>query len=168
MSANIPGKPVSYLPITPRATLALNGLDLPGPLPTVRKAMHDMHEGQILLVISDFPAIEKDMLTWARHTHHQVLAVHRTSGASCEFYILKGDPWPVDATLDVRDLPCPTPVVRASKVLSALHSGQCVRLASTCGAAADEVTTWLKTTKHRLLGTTHDALGVYRFYIQKK
>jgi tRNA 2-thiouridine synthesizing protein A len=153
--------------LTPDATLALNGLASPGPLPRIRQSLAQLRDGQILLLISDFPGIEKDMYAWARHTHNQILALDRDLREGLGFYILKGDPWPVDAVLDASGTSCPIPVIKADKALHELRPGETLKLITTCPASVNEIDTWMRATSHRLLGITEDVQGAYRFYIRK-
>jgi TusA-related sulfurtransferase len=136
-------------------------------LTAVAQALNTLRYGQVLLVLGNAPGLESDLFSWADHTNNQILAVNRTLPAGLGFYLLKGDPWPVDVTLDTRSAPCPTPVVLGSRRLASMHSGQHLRLATACHAAVGEVDAWLRHTRHRLLGITEDARGVYRFYIRK-
>lgn len=136
-------------------------------LATVSQTLQTLHEGQVLRVLSDFPGMEDNLFSWIDHTNSQILAIDRTLDKGLGFYILKGDPWPVDFLLDTRAAPCPTPVVMAARQLVAMHTGQCLRLSTGCPAAVGKVDTWLRCTRHHLLGITEDARGVYRFYIRK-
>ena len=73
----------------------------------------------------------------------------------------------MDVALDAQAEPCPTPVVMCARGLAALRPGLSLRLSTACPAAVSEVDAWLRQTRHRLLGITEDARGVYRFYIRK-
>lgn len=148
-------------------TLNLIGEVAGDALSHVAHALNTLRDGQVLLVMGDFPDIENDLFSWIDHTSNQILAVDRTLKEGLGFYLLKGDPWPVDVTLDTQSAPCPTPVVMSAQRLAAMRSGQYLRLATSCHAAVSEVDTWLRCTRHRLLGITEDARGVYRFYIRK-
>lgn len=156
------------LDIMYHVVLTLTGTDTPDPLPAVMTALTKMRSGQVLLLISDFPGIEDNVFSWAGYTDNQILAVDRNLTAGYGFYILKGDPWPVDVALDTHQAPCPTPVIMSAQFLSRMEPGQCLRLATTCDAAVSAVDAWLRNTDHRLLGITEDARGVYRFYIRKE
>ena len=151
----------------PQITLELTGLPSPGPLPSLRRAMNSMDNGQVILLVSDFPSIENDLHLWARQTNNQILHIDKTRPKGFGFYILKGDPWPVQRAVDVLGYPCPTPVLEASKALAQVKAEQNIKLMSDCSAAPMEVNTWIKTTGHKLLGMTEDVCGVYRFYIKK-
>lgn len=151
----------------PQITLDLNGIASPGPLPSLRRAMRTMEQGQVLLLISDYPGVENDLHVWAKQTDNQVLSIDRTRAKGFGFYILKGDPWPAERSVDVTGYHCPTPVLEASKTMVQIKADQSIKLISDCPASPVEVNTWIKTTGHKLLGMTEDARGVYRFYIKK-
>ena len=148
-------------------TLNLTDIAASDALTVAGQALDTLRNGQVLLIISDAPGLESDLFSWADHTNNQILAVNRTLKVGLGFYLLKGDPWPVDVTLDTQTAPCPTPVVMSARKLAAMRSGQYLRLSTACPAAVSEVDTWLRCTRHRLLGITEDARGVYRFYIRK-
>jgi tRNA 2-thiouridine synthesizing protein A len=151
----------------PQITLDLNGVASPGPLPSLRRAMRTMEEGQVLLLVSDYPGVENDLHVWAKQTNNQILFIDRGRPKGFGFYILKGDLWPVERSVDVTGYHCPTPVLEASKTMVQVKAGQNIKLISDCSAAPVEISTWIKTTGHKLLGMTEDARGVYRFYIKK-
>jgi tRNA 2-thiouridine synthesizing protein A len=154
-------------PMKPRITLDLNGTASPGPLPSLRRAMRTLEEGQVLLLISDYPSVENDLHLWAKQTNNQVLFVDRSRAKGFGFYVLKGDLWPVERSVDVTGYRCPIPVLEASKAIHQIKPDQNIKLISDCKAAPAEVNTWIKTTGHKLLGMTEDARGLYRFYIKK-
>lgn len=151
----------------PQITLDLNRIASPGPLPSLRRAMRTMEQGQVLLLISDYPGIENDLHVWAKQTDNQVLLIDRSRAKGFGFYILKGDPWPVERSVDFTGNHSHTPVLEASKAMVQIKAGQSIKLISDCSASPVEINTWIKTTGHKLLGMTEDARGVYRFYIKK-
>ncbi|MCR4348106.1 MAG: sulfurtransferase TusA family protein [Sulfuricaulis sp.] len=151
----------------PQITLDLNGLASPGPLPSLRRTMRTLEEGQVLLLISDYPSMENDLYVWAKQTNNQLLFIDRTRPKGFGFYILKGDLWPVERSVDVTGHPCPTPVLEANKVMTQIKTDQNIKLISDCQASPSEVSTWANSTGHKLLGMTEDSRGVYRYYIKK-
>ena len=153
--------------VKPQITLDLNGMDSPGPLPSLRRTMRTLENGQILLLISDYPSMENDLYVWAKQTNNQLLFVDRTRPKGFGFYIQKGDLWPVERTVEVIGHPCPTPMLEANKCLAQIKPGQNIKLISDCKASPLEVSTWVKATGRKLLGMTEDARGVYRYYIKK-
>ena len=151
----------------PQITLDLNGLASPGPLPSLRRAMRSLEEGQVLLLVSDYPSMENDLYVWTKQTNNQLLFIDRTRSKGFGFYILKGDLWPVERSVDVTGYPCPIPVLEANKAIAQIKSDQNIKLLSDCKASPTEVSTWVKSTGHKLLGMTEDSRGVYRYYIKK-
>ncbi|GAB4509495.1 MAG: hypothetical protein Tsb0026_09890 [Sulfuricaulis sp.] len=151
----------------PQITLDLNGLASPGPLPSLRRTMRSLEEGQVLLLISDYPSMENDLYVWAKQTNNQLLFIDRTRPKGFGFYILKGDLWPVERSVDVTGQPCPIPVLEANKAMAQIKPDQNIKLLSDCKASPSEVSTWVKSTGHKLLGMTEDSRGVYRYYIKK-
>ena len=148
-------------------TLDLTDVAAGNTLSAVAQALNTLRYGQVLLVMGDIPGLENDLFSWSGQTNNQVLAVDRTLRTGLGFYILKGDPWPVDVALDTQSASCPTPVVMGSRRLASMHSGEHLRLSTACHAAVSEVDAWLRHTRHRLLGITEDARGVFRLYIRK-
>ena len=160
-------KPHDMPAIKPQITLDLNGLASPGPLPSLRRTMRSLEEGQVLLLVSDFPSMENDLYVWAKQTNNQLLFIDRTRPKGFGFYIQKGDQWPVEQSVDVTGHHCPTPVLEASKSMDQVKAGQNIKLISDCKAWPVEINTWIKTTGHKLLGMTEDTRGVFRYYIKK-
>ncbi len=167
MHASTKRNPSLSQDIPHHGTLNLTDTTACDALTTVAQALDTLRNGQVLLVTGDVPGIEGDLFSWANHNNNQILAVNRTLKAGLGFYLLKGDPWPVDVTLDTQTAPCPTPVVMSARTLASMRSGQYLRLSTACHAAVSEVDVWLRCTRHRLLGITEDARGVYRFYMRK-
>lgn len=151
----------------PQITLDLNGLASPGPLPSLRRTMRTLEEGQVLLLVSDYPGVENDLYVWAKQTNNQLLFIDRARPKGFGFYLLKGDLWPVERSVDVTGQHCPTPVLEANKAISQIKAGHNLKLISDCQASPLEVTTWVKSTGHKMLGMTEDSRGVYRFYIKR-
>lgn len=71
-----------------------------------------------------------------------------------------------DQQFDASGLACPMPILKASKALSGMASGQVLKLVATdCGAAKD-VQAYADQTGNFLL-STEQAKGAYTFYIRK-
>lgn len=64
------------------------GLFCPMPIVKTREAIGQMVVGQILVMLSDDPASDPDMRSWAQNTGHDLLEVART-GAVYRFAIRK-------------------------------------------------------------------------------
>lgn len=64
------------------------GLFCPMPIVKTREAIREMVTGQALEMLSDDPASEPDMRSWAQNTGHELLEVTRT-GAVYRFVVRK-------------------------------------------------------------------------------
>ena len=58
------------------------------PIVKTREAISQMAAGQVLEMLSDDPASDPDMKSWAQHTGHELLEVTR-NGAVYRFVIRK-------------------------------------------------------------------------------
>lgn len=74
--------------VSPDKTLDCIGLFCPMPILKVREALKPMLVGQTLEMLSDDPASDADMKSWAGRTGHQLLAVER-DGAVFRFLVRK-------------------------------------------------------------------------------
>jgi TusA-related sulfurtransferase len=64
------------------------GLFCPMPIVKTREAIAQMLTGEVLEMLSDDPASDADMRSWARNTGHELLEVSRT-GAVYRFVVRK-------------------------------------------------------------------------------
>jgi len=64
------------------------GLFCPMPIVMTREAIREMVTGQVLEMLSDDPASDPDMRSWAQNTGHELLEVTRT-GAVYRFVVRK-------------------------------------------------------------------------------
>jgi TusA-related sulfurtransferase len=64
------------------------GLFCPMPIVKTREAIRQMAVGQVVEMLSDDPASDPDMRSWALHTGHDLLEVTR-SGAVYSFVVRK-------------------------------------------------------------------------------
>jgi len=69
-------------------TLDCLGLFCPMPIVKTREALKEMAVGQVLEMLSDDPASDPDMRTWARRTGNDLLAITKT-GAVYHFLVRK-------------------------------------------------------------------------------
>jgi TusA-related sulfurtransferase len=69
-------------------TLDCLGLFCPLPIVKTREALHDMGAGQVLEMLSDDPASDADMRSWARRTRNELLAVAK-NGPVYRFLVRK-------------------------------------------------------------------------------
>jgi tRNA 2-thiouridine synthesizing protein A len=74
--------------VNPDRQIDCTGLFCPMPIVKTREAMTEMTAGQVLEMLSDDPASDPDMRSWARNTGHELLDVTR-NGAVYRFVIRK-------------------------------------------------------------------------------
>jgi tRNA 2-thiouridine synthesizing protein A len=74
--------------VNPDRQIDCTGLFCPMPIVNTREAMTQMAVGEVLEMLSDDPASEADMRSWARNTGHELLEVSR-SGAVYRFVVRK-------------------------------------------------------------------------------
>jgi tRNA 2-thiouridine synthesizing protein A len=74
--------------VNPDRQIDCTGLFCPMPIVKTREAMTQMTAGQVLEMLSDDPASDPDMRSWARNTGHELLDVAR-NGAVYRFVIRK-------------------------------------------------------------------------------
>ncbi|WP_295557255.1 sulfurtransferase TusA family protein [uncultured Hyphomicrobium sp.] len=70
------------------------------------------------------------------------------------------------ASLDVVDLKCPLPVLKARKALGALSPGAVLEVLASDPGAAEDFAAFCGATGHRLIGQSETG-GIQRFLIQK-
>jgi len=71
-----------------------------------------------------------------------------------------------DRTLDCKGMLCPMPIVKLSKMIKEVESGQVVLMEATDPGAIPDVTAWSKNTGH-LIVAQDKVDKVMRFWIQK-
>lgn len=71
---NMPN-PVAVQPILPDESIDCIGLFCPMPIVKTREALRPMAVGQVLEMLSDDPASDADMKSWARRTGNELLAI---------------------------------------------------------------------------------------------
>ncbi|MGH7391798.1 MAG: sulfurtransferase TusA family protein [Candidatus Rokuibacteriota bacterium] len=74
--------------VTPDKTVDCLGLFCPMPVLKVREALRSMRAGEVLEMLSDDPASDADMRTWARRSGHNLVGVER-DGAVFRFLVRK-------------------------------------------------------------------------------
>lgn len=72
-----------------------------------------------------------------------------------------------DVELDVRGLNCPLPILRTKKALSAMSSGQVLRVEATDPGAVRDFEAFSKQTGNPLLSSSEDQ-DIFTFLIRKK
>ena len=82
------GAPGRSQSLTVDRTLDCLGLFCPMPIVKTREAMAQMAVGQVLEMLSDDPASDPDMRSWARRTGNELLGVSK-NGAVYHFLVRK-------------------------------------------------------------------------------
>lgn len=72
-----------------------------------------------------------------------------------------------DVELDVRQLVCPLPILRAKKSLSAMESGQVLRILATDSGSPRDFVDFCSKTGHELLSSTEEN-GAFIFLIRRR
>ncbi|UDG80635.1 Sulfur carrier protein TusA [Candidatus Hartigia pinicola] len=73
---------MSHLFVNVNKTLHIIGLRCPDPIMLVRKTIRSMDTGQTLLIIADDPATVRDIPSFCRFMHHELLEIKKEK----EFY----------------------------------------------------------------------------------
>jgi tRNA 2-thiouridine synthesizing protein A len=72
-----------------------------------------------------------------------------------------------DKELDARGLNCPLPILRSKKALTAMASGQVLRVLSTDPGSVKDFDAFAKQTGNELLGSVEKD-KVFEFYLKRK
>ena len=72
----------------------------------------------------------------------------------------------VDKTVDCKGLSCPMPILRLTKEIKSLDSGQVLELLGTDPGSKKDIPGWCEKTGNELLGSEEDG-SVFKFYIKK-
>lgn len=154
---------------TPHITLDVKGVSCPGPILSAKRLVDDMAEGEVLLLVSDCPGTATDLSAWARATGNEVVGAEQRGDGSHAFYLRKGradHPQP-QATLDLRGVVCPGPIVEARRLLAGMGPGEVLRLVSDCAGVRGDISGWAEATGQTLLATHEIAPGCWEFYIRR-
>lgn len=151
-------------------TVDYSGMTCPAPLLGAKKLLDDLQPGQTLCLISDCSGAHDDLLTWCKYSGNVLVSTTQQEGAVA--YLLrkagKDDTKPVPhATLDMRGVSCPGPILEAKKLLQGMTSGEVLQLVTDCTAAIDEIPLWGQETSIQLLHMREIASGVHEFYLLK-
>jgi TusA-related sulfurtransferase len=124
-----------------------------------------------MLLISDCPGTPDDLFAWSRHTGNEVIDTNKLGGRRVAYTIRRGSggsPHPqANATLDIRGVACPGPIIEAKKLLDGMHAGEMLRLISNCPGSPADVDAWVRSTPLDLVDKQETAPGTFEFYIRK-
>ena len=154
---------------TANVTLDMKGLSCPGPLLGAKRMVDELEAGQILLLLSDCPGTKDDLYSWARQTGNEVLQAQKMPDGGIGYYIQKGHSkkFKANASLDIRGVACPGPIVEAKKLLNGMGPGEVLRLVSNCPGIKSDIVGWASATHMEIIETLEVAPGEFEFYIRK-
>lgn len=152
-------------------TIDYSDMTCPAPLLGAKKVLDDLGPGQILCLISNCTGTHEDLLTWCNHTGNVLVSATPQPGGGTAYLLRKAgkdDAKPVPhATLDMRGVSCPGPILEAKKLLQGMQSGEILQLVTDCTAAVDDIPLWGREASTRLLYMREIASGVHEFFLQK-
>ena len=73
----------------------------------------------------------------------------------------------VAKTLDVKGLSCPLPIVKTSKAVKEIASGELIEVLATDPGSVQDFTAWCRSTGNELVEQSHED-GVFRYVIRKR
>ncbi len=155
--------------LKPNVTLNMTGTACPGPLLGAKRVLDDLLAGEVMLLISDCPGTQDDLLSWTGYTDVQLVQTEPLPQGGTGYYLRKGESRRVspNAVLDMRGSSCPGPIVEAKKLLNGMAKGEVLQLVSNCPGIKADVRAWVKATGLELVDSRESAPGEYRFYIRK-
>jgi tRNA 2-thiouridine synthesizing protein A len=71
-------------------------------------------------------------------------------------------------TLDLKGLACPLPIVRTSKAVKELVSGELVEVFATDPGSVQDFSAWCRSTGNTLVEQSRDDDGAFRYLIRKR
>lgn len=153
-------------------TIDMSGLPCPAPLLGAKKIIDDLQAGQTMLLLSDCPGSSDDLFAWCKYTGNEMVSVDKQADGKTAYVLRKAggaSTTPIaHATLDMRGVSCPGPVLEAKKLLDAMQSGEVLQLLSDCSGAMDDIKSWGNSVSIELLATQPMARGAQEFYLRKK
>jgi tRNA 2-thiouridine synthesizing protein A len=72
-----------------------------------------------------------------------------------------------ETVLDLKDLACPLPVLRANRALRGMEAGERLRVLATDAASVNDFKLYCRETGHALVSWSEEA-GVYSFTIRRR
>ncbi len=156
----------------PAVTIDLSGMPCPAPLLGAKKIIDDLQAGQTMRLVSDCPGTADDLYAWCKVTGNEVLAADKQADGKTAYVLRKAggaSTTPVaHATLDMRGVTCPGPILEAKKLLDAMQPGEVLQLVSDCPGAVADIESWSRAAAVELLASVPLARGAHEFYLRKK
>jgi len=155
----------------PDVTIDFSGMTCPAPLIGAKKVLDDLGPGQTLCLISDCSGTSDDLTSWCNYTGNNLVSSTPQSNGGVAYLLRKtgaGESRPIPhATLDMRGVSCPGPILEAKRLLQGMKSGEILQLVTDCTAAIDDVPLWSQETSIQLLLAREIGSGVQEFYLKK-
>jgi len=156
----------------PAVTIDLSGMPCPAPLLGAKKIIDDLQAGQTMVLVSDCPGTEDDLYAWCKYTGNEVLATQQQADGRTAFTLRRAGgaaTTPIaHATLDMRGVSCPGPILEAKKLLDGMKPGEVLQLVSDCPGAIADVESWGKVAAIEVMASLPMARGAHEFYLRKK
>jgi TusA-related sulfurtransferase len=156
----------------PAVTIDLSGMPCPAPLLGAKKIIDDLQAGQTMRLVSDCPGTADDLYAWCKVTGNEVLAADKQADGKTAYVLRKAggaSTMPVaHATLDMRGVTCPGPILEAKKLLDAMQPGEVLQLVSDCPGAVADIESWSRAAAVELLASVPLARGAHEFYLRRK
>jgi TusA-related sulfurtransferase len=156
----------------PTVSIDLSGLPCPAPLLGAKKIIDDLQAGQTIRLLSDCPGTADDLFAWCKYTGNELLSSVKQADGKTAYTLRKADgasTTPIaHATLDMRGVSCPGPILEAKKLLDGMKAGEVLQLVSDCSGAVADIEAWGRTTSVELLASLPMARNAHEFYLRKK
>lgn len=156
----------------PAVTIDLSGLPCPAPLLGTKKIIDDLQAGQSMLLLSDCPGTADDLHAWCKFTGNEMVRIEKQADGKTAYTLRKAggaSTTPIaHATLDMRGVSCPGPILEAKKLLDGMKSGEVLQLVSDCPGSVSDIESWGRTSVIELLASLPMARNAHEFYLRKK
>ena len=156
----------------PTVTIDLSGLPCPAPLLGAKKIIDDLQPGQTMLLLSDCPGSNDDLLAWCKFTGNDMLSNTKQGDGKTAYVLRKAggaSTTPIaHATLDMRGVTCPGPILEAKKLLDGMKSGEVLQLVSDCPGSVADIASWGQVGSIEVLASLPVARNAQEFYLRKK
>jgi TusA-related sulfurtransferase len=123
-------------------------------------------------LLSNCPGSSDDLFAWCKYTGNEMVSTNKQADGKIAYVLRKAGGASTTptahATLDMRGVSCPGPILEAKKLLDAMKSGEVLQLLSDCPGAMDDIKSWEKMVSIELLATQPMARGAQEFYLRKK
>ncbi|MDP1654426.1 MAG: sulfurtransferase TusA family protein [Rhodocyclaceae bacterium] len=156
----------------PTVTIDLSGLPCPAPLLGAKKFIDDLQAGQTMRLLSDCPGTSDDLFAWCKYTGNELLSSVKQADGKTAYTLRKAggaSTTPIaHATLDMRGVSCPGPILEAKKLLDGMKAGEVLQLVSDCPGVVADIEAWGRATSVELLASLPMARNAHEFYLRKK